>query len=411
MSGLNIGVELGTENVTAFAQGKGLLLREPGVVAVDAISGRPTAFGADAMQLMGRTNGAAELKFPIRDGVVADVETTVFMLKRLIDKACGGSIVKPNVIACVPATLSSLEKKTIVDALFLAGAGRACLLPKPYAAAMGTGVNLSAPHGFFTADFGAGSVETAVVTMDDTAVSRSIHLGATTLTEDIQRYLRREKNVEVGFLTAERIKRAIGGASRREEEIALICAGKSVITDRPINFEVGSDGVYTAMREHLIAIRDGLAETLAATPPELVADVSEGGLVLSGGGARLYGLDRFLRKSLGIPVFVVNGPELCLANGLSKVVENVKLLKKSGFDDFCAILAISLGKELQSLCNALRRLQKAFPTTVLPYQTEDFLNVGRELLRHLGIILIYTLVSHTAKIQKKADTEVPARFV
>ncbi len=331
MSGLNIGVELGTQNITAFAQGKGLLVREPCVVAMDTISGKPLAFGEDAMQLMGRTSGAAELKFPIRDGVVADVETTVFMLKRFIDKACGSSIVKPNVIACVPASLSSLERKTIVDALFLAGAGRACLLPKPYAAAMGTGVNLSAPHGFFTADFGAGCVETAVVTMDDTAVSRSIRIGAVTLTEDIQRYLRREKNVEVGFLGAERIKRLIGGAVRREEEIALICAGKSVITGRPINFEVGSDGVYAAMRDHLFAIRDGLAGVLAETPPDLVADVSEGGLVLSGGGARLFGLDRFLRRTLGVPVFVVNEPELCLSNGLSKVVEDVKLLKKSGF--------------------------------------------------------------------------------
>lgn len=332
MTGLCIGIDIGTSNMTAYVEGKGIVFSRPSVIACDAYNGRILALGESAFAMTGRTPGSIEVIHPFSDGVVSDMGKTVAMISDFVDKVCSFTVLKPNIIASVPSDITSLEKKAILDVLEMAGAGKVCIMEQAYAAAVGADVVFSKPYGTMIVDIGGGTVDIAVVTMGSIAVSKTIRVASEAFTQDIIRYLRRERDIEVGFLTAENIKRTIGGAVIRSEEIALISKGRNAVTGAPINFEITSTEVYWAIKEHVELILSGIKEVFASVSPELSADIYESGIILAGKGSLLYGIDAFLESATGVPVRVAKDPWLCVAKGLGKSLHNVRKMKQNGYE-------------------------------------------------------------------------------
>lgn len=332
MTGLCIGIDIGTSNMTAYVEGKGIVFSRPSAIACDAHTGKILALGEDAFAMTGRTPGSINVIRPFSDGVVSDITMTTAMLNDFIEKVCRLSVLKPNIMAGVPDEITSLERKAILDVLEASGAGRVCIMEHSYAAAVGADVAFSKPYGTMIIDIGGGTVDIAVVTMNSIAASKTIRFASESFTYDIIRYLRRERDIEVGYLTAETIKRTIGGAVIRNEEIALVSKGRNAVTGAPINFEVTSTEIYWAIKEHVDLILSGVKELLSVISPELSADIFESGIVLTGKGSLLYGMDAFLESATGVPVRIAKEPWLCVAKGLGKSLHNIKKLKKSGYE-------------------------------------------------------------------------------
>lgn len=332
MTGLCIGIDLGTSNMTAYVEGKGIVFSRPSVVACDAYTGKIIAYGEDAFAMTGRTPASVEVISPFCDGVVSDVKVTVSMIRDFVDKVCRMTVLKPNIIAGVPSNITSLERKAILDVLGMSGAGRVCIMDHPYAAAVGADIAFAKPCGTMIIDIGGGTVDIAVVTMGSIAASKTIRFASESFTQDIIKYLRRERDIEVGYLTAENIKRTIGGAVIRNEEIALVSKGRNIVSGAPINFEITSTEVYWAIKEHVDTVLSGVKEILSNISPELSADIYETGIVLTGKGSLLYGIDAFLESATGVPVRVAKEPGLCVAKGLGKSMHNIRKLKKNGYE-------------------------------------------------------------------------------
>lgn len=332
MTGLCIGIDIGTSNMTAYVEGKGIVFSRPSVIACDSHTGKILALGESAFSMTGRTPGSITVIRPFSEGVVSDMSKTVAMLSDFVEKVCRLTVLKPNIIASVPNEITSLERKAILDVLEASGAARVCIMDHSYAAAVGADVVFSKPYGTMVIDIGGGTVDIAVVTMGSIAASKTIRFASEAFTQDIIRYLRRERDIEVGYLTAENIKRTIGGAVIRNEEIALVAKGRNAVTGAPINFEITSTEVYWAIKEHVDLILNGVKDILSVISPELSADIFESGIVLTGKGALLYGIDAFLESATGVPVRIAKEPWLCVAKGLGKSLHNIKKLKKSGYE-------------------------------------------------------------------------------
>ncbi len=332
MTGLCVGIDIGTSNMTAYVEGKGIIFSRPSVVACDTYTGKILALGEDALAMTGRTPGSVSVIRPFSDGVVSDVSMTTAMISDFIDKVCRLSVLKPNIIAGVPDEITSLEKKAILDVLEASGAGRLCIMEHTYAAAVGADVAFSKPYGTMIIDIGGGTVDISVVTMNSIAVSKTIRSASESFTQDIIRYLRRERDIEVGYLTAENIKKTIGGAVIRNEEIALVSKGKNIVTGSAINFEITSTEVYWAIKEHVDLILSGVKEILSVISPELSADIFESGIVLTGKGSLLYGMDAFLESATGVPVRIAKEPWLCVARGLGRSLHNIRKMKNNGYE-------------------------------------------------------------------------------
>lgn len=332
MTGLCIGIDIGTSNMTAYVEGKGIVFSRPSVVACDSHTGKIIAFGEDAFAMTGRTPASMCVVRPFCDGVVSDISVTIQMISDFINKVCSLSVLKPNVLVGVPSNITSLEKKAILDVLDASGAGRVCIMEHPYAAALGADVAFTKPNGTMIIDIGGGTVDIAVVTMGSIAASKTIRIASETYTSGIIKYLRRERDIEVGYLTADYIKRTIGGAVIRNEEIALVAKGRNIVTSAPINFEVTSTEVYWAIKEYVDAVLAGVKEILSSISPELSADIFENGIVLTGKGAVLYGMDIFLESSTRLPVRIAKDPALCVAKGLGNSMHNISKLKKNGYE-------------------------------------------------------------------------------
>lgn len=332
MTGLCIGIDIGTSNMTAYVEGKGIVFSRPSVIACDSHTGKILALGESAFSMTGRTPGSITVIRPFSEGVVSDMSKTVAMLSDFVEKVCRLTVLKPNIIASVPNEITSLERKAILDVLEASGAARVCIMDHSYAAAVGADVVFSKPYGTMVIDIGGGTVDIAVVTMGSIAASKTIRFASEAFTQDIIRYLRRERDIEVGYLTAENIKRIIGGAVIRNEEIALVAKGRNAVTGAPINFEITSTEVYWAIKEHVDLILNGVKDILSVISPELSADIFESGIVLTGKGALLYGIDAFLESATGVPVRIAKEPWLCVAKGLGKSLHNIKKLKKSGYE-------------------------------------------------------------------------------
>ena len=331
MPGINIGVDLGTSNVRFFVEGKGLALTEKAVTATDARTGNTLALGEKAYRMIGRTPERIHVHYPLRGGVVSDFTACQDLLRYYLQIICGNRIFKPNLVLSMPSSLTGLEQKTLLNIAASSGAAKACLIEKALACAIGAGVDYRKPRGSMVVDIGAGTTEIAVVTMGCLAQHESLQIAGNTFDEDIRRYVRRERDILIGRLTAEQIKQKIGCAYLRDAEIAIAVKGKSYLTGMPVLFEVNTTEVFLALREHLEQIADSVRNTLARTPPELLADISENGILLTGGCAQLPGIAGCIERKTGISASVANDPANCTVHGIGEALQHMDVLSGNNY--------------------------------------------------------------------------------
>ncbi len=328
--GERIGIDLGTATIVVYARGRGIVVREPSVVAIDG-HGNVLSVGEQAREMLGRTPGNIVAKRPMRDGVIADYSITREMLTYLIRKACGlrGRIFKPLAVICVPSAATSVERRAALDATRAAGAGKVIPIEEPMAAAIGAGLPISAAGGNMVVDIGGGTTDIAVISLGGIVVSDSLRTGGNHLDESILRHIKRVYNLDIGERTSEAIKIQIGSAYELEDEREIDVRGRDVITGLPKTVAVSSIEIRSAISECVLAIVESVKSLLERTPPELAADIIERGIYLTGGGALLAGMDRLLELETGIPTRVADDPVSCVALGTGKVLEGVDFLDRA----------------------------------------------------------------------------------
>ena len=328
---MRIGVDLGSANIRAFTESKKIVFSSPSVVAYDSHTKKPVAMGKAALNMTGRTPDSIEIINPLKDGVIYNYDATVQMIKFFLGKISGMGVLKDDIMAAVPSTMTQLEKMAVMDAFSDAGAGRICLISGSMAAALGSGISMKEPRGTMFVDIGAGSVDSAVVTMGDIAVSESVKTGSDDVTADIIKYLKRERDIDVGWLTADDIKKKIAGAVKRNEAVALIAKGKNAISQTPISFEITSTEIYFAVKDRVDSLLNSVRKVFSVTPPELTADIFDTGIVLTGGGALLYGIDEYIEKSTGVKTTIADDAENCVIRGVGNALKDLKYLRKNGY--------------------------------------------------------------------------------
>ncbi|MDD3243763.1 MAG: rod shape-determining protein [Eubacteriales bacterium] len=329
-----IGVDLGTTNVLVYVEGRGIVLREPSVVAVDASNRRQVlAVGEDARQMLGRTPGNIIAVQPMRDGVIADFETTETMMRVFIQKALGnrGSMLgtAPQAILCVPCDVTEVEERAVLDVARRAGAREACIAEEPLAAAIGAGLPVGEPMGSMVVDIGGGTTEVAVLSLGSIVVGSSLRVGGMRLDDSVVNYVKREYNILIGDRTAEDIKINLGSSIEPKVNTRMQIKGRNLSNGLPVTIEISSDQVWEALREPVSMIVDLIKSTLEKTPPELSADIMQRGIMLTGGGALLPGLDVLVYRQTGIPTMVAENPLDCVALGAGHMLEHFDTLKRA----------------------------------------------------------------------------------
>ncbi len=319
----DLGVDLGTANVLISVGNKGVEVREPSVVAVDKNTGRILQVGAEARNMLGRTPGNVVAMRPLKDGVVSDHEMTVRMLQALFKRASQSSIFspKPRVVICVPSGVTEVEERTVINAAMDAGARRVYLIEEPLAAALGANLDISGPKGQMVVDIGSGTTDIAVLSLNGVAASSSIKVAGDALDEVIGRYVRGRRHVVIGQVTAEDIKIQIGGAVLRPEDISMNIKGRDTKTGMPKEITLWSSEIHEILQRPCRMIADEVLSVLEDTSPELVSDISENGITLTGGGSQLWGLAQLLKERTGIDCRVADNPESCVAFGCGKSLE------------------------------------------------------------------------------------------
>ncbi|MBV9276976.1 MAG: rod shape-determining protein [Candidatus Eremiobacteraeota bacterium] len=319
---MDIGIDLGTANVLVHVRGKGIVLREPSVVAKDKRTNRTLAVGEEARLMLGKTPSHIVAIRPLRDGVIADFEVTEAMLNYFIKKVTKNRSVfstvfkpKPNVVICVPAEITSVEERAVRDAAKLAGARSVDIIEEPMAAAIGAGLPIDDPSGSMVVDVGGGTTDVAVISLGGIVVAESLRVAGNKMDEAIIRYTRRVYNLMIGERTAEEIKIKIGSAYRLENELAMEIRGRDLINGLPKTVKVTSEEIREALSEPVGAIVEAVKSVLEKTPPELSSDIIDRGVILTGGGALLRGFDKLLTEVCGIPVIVADDPLSCVAIG------------------------------------------------------------------------------------------------
>ena len=314
----DIGIDLGTSNTLICVRNKGILVREPSVVAVAVGSGekRVVAVGNEAKEMIGRTPGSIVAVRPIKDGVIADFGTTAAMLRQFIKKAMASSpLARARVMICIPSGVTEVERKAVHDAAVAAGARYVSLIEEPMAAAIGAGISVTEPKGSMVVDIGGGTTEVAVISLGDIVSSRSIRVAGDVFDDAIVQYIRKTYNVLIGERTAEELKISIGSAAPYDGEGALEIRGRGLIDGLPKNIEVTSEDVRLALTDAINQIVETVRATLEKTPPELAADIMDTGIVLTGGGALLRGIDKLLTQKTGMPAHVAEEPTDCVVTG------------------------------------------------------------------------------------------------
>ncbi|MDK9712271.1 rod shape-determining protein [Acidaminobacter sp.] len=328
--GTEIGIDLGTASVLVFIKGKGIVLQEPSVVAIDRDTGRVLSVGSEARKMLGRTPGNIVAIRPLKDGVISDYEVTEKMLRHFINKTCGPRrFIKPKIIICVPSGVTEVEKRAVIDATIEAGGGKTFLIEEPIAAAVGAGLDITKPDGNMIIDIGGGTADIAVISLGGIVVSKSIKVAGDKFDEAIIKYMRKAHNLLIGERTAEELKMEIGTASPRPKPVTMDCRGRDLITGLPKNITVSSEEMLEALREPVNAISDAVHSVLEKTPPELASDISARGIVMTGGGSLLHGLNRMLEKRTGIPTYVAEDAISCVAKGTGMSLEHIDVLEKS----------------------------------------------------------------------------------
>ena len=316
----DLGVDLGTSNVLIYADNKGIVVREPSVVAVDKNTGKILQVGSAARNMLGRTPGNVVAMHPLKDGVISDHEMTVKMLQTLFRSVSKSSLFtpKPRVVICVPSGITEVEERTVINAAIEAGARRVYLIEEPLAAALGANLNISSPKGHMVVDIGGGTTDIAVLSMNDVATSSSIKIAGIAFDEAIARYVRRKHGVIIGQVTAEEIKIQIGGVYPRQENVSMLVKGRDAKTGMPRQLELLSTEIYEVLRRPARQLADEVLSVLEDTSPELVGDIAENGITLTGGSSQLWGMDLLLTERTGIHCTLADDPDSCVAYGCGK---------------------------------------------------------------------------------------------
>ena len=316
----DLGVDLGTANVLVYAEGKGLVVREPSVVAVDKNTGKILQVGAAARNMLGRTPGNVVAMHPLKDGVISDHEMTVRMLQTLFRSATKASFLtpKPRVVISVPSGVTEVEERSVINAAIEAGARRVYLIEEPLAAAMGAGLDIKGPNGHMVVDIGGGTTDVAVLSMNGVAVSASIKMAGDAMDEAIARYVRRKHDVVIGQVTAEDIKIQIGCVYARPEDISMNVKGRDAKTGMPRVITLLSSEIFEVLRRPARQIADEVLSVLESTSPELVSDISVNGITLTGGCSQIWGMDLMLTERTGIQCTLADDPDSCVAYGCGK---------------------------------------------------------------------------------------------
>jgi rod shape-determining protein MreB len=325
-----IGIDLGTANCLVYLEERGVVLNEPTVVAVASEDGKVLAVGNAAKDMLGRTPEGIEASRPLKEGVIADYLVTEAMLKSFLDKVSGRArLFKPEVMVCVPAGITSVERRAVLDATISAGAKTAYLIDEPLAAAIGAKIPIATPSGNMVVDIGGGSTDAAVISLGGVVVHKSARVAGNKIDEAITLYVRRKFNLVIGERTAEEIKLTIGTAVTEQSEPKMEVRGRDSITGLPKLIELKSGQVNEAIKPVLNQILDAIKQVLEETPPELASDIIDKGIVMSGGTSVLKNLDKFFTSSLGVPCHISEEPLLCVVYGTGMVLENIDLYKRS----------------------------------------------------------------------------------
>ena len=323
----DIGIDLGTANTLVYLKGKGIVMREPSVVAVDTKTNDVRSVGHEAKAVIGRTPGNIVAVRPLKDGVIADFEITANMLGQFIKRVCGNSLfVRPRVVICIPSGVTEVERRAVKDAAFNAGAKQVNLIEEPMAAAIGAGLPISEPSGSMVVDIGGGTSEVAVISLGGIVAARSVRVGGDEFDQAIIAYIKRKYNLLVGERTAEQVKIEIGSAYPLDAEMEMEIKGRNLVDGLPKNITIHSEEVREALTESLTRVVEAVKETLERTPPELSADIIDHGIMLTGGGALLRGLDQLVNSYTDIEVHVAETPLDCVATGAGLVLDNMDLL-------------------------------------------------------------------------------------
>lgn len=326
MPGSDIALDLGTATILIYVKGKGIVLKEPSVIAYDKNIEKIVAVGTEARKMLGRTPDNIVAVRPLRDGVISNFDLTAQMLKYFIKKVCGNFVFKPRIMICVPAMITEVEERAVYDAAIEAGARRAYLIEEPIAAAIGSGLDITKPCGNMIVDIGGGTTDIAVISLKDTVVSRSLKVAGDKFDEAIAKYVRKKYKILIGERTAEEIKVEIGCVYAREQSLSMAIKGRCLTTGLPKMIEITSEETCEAFEDVSESVVEAVHSVLERTPPELIGDISENGIILTGGGSLIYGIDKLIAKHTGINARIADDPETCVARGTGIALENINNL-------------------------------------------------------------------------------------
>lgn len=330
--GLDIGIDLGTASVLIYVKGKGIVLNEPSVVAIDKNTDKILAVGEEARKMLGRTPGNIVAIRPLRDGVISDYHVTEKMLKYFLNKVYANSffkLFKPRVMICVPSGVTEVEKRAVEDAAVQAGARKTYLIEEPIAAAIGAGIDITKACGSMVVDIGGGTTDIAVISLGGTVVSSSIKIAGDKFDEAIVRYMRKKYSIMIGERTAEELKINIGTVFPRPQEISMDVRGRNLVSGLPKTITISSSELMEALEEPVSSVIEAVHSVLERTPPELAADISDRGIVMTGGGSLVYGFDKLLQHKTGINVVIADDAVSCVATGTGRTLDHLDYLRGS----------------------------------------------------------------------------------
>lgn len=326
----DVGIDLGTASILVYVKGKGVVLKEPSVVAIDQYTNKFLAVGEEARQMLGRTPGNIVAIRPLKNGVISDYEITERMLRYFIRKSMNKTIFKPRIIVCVPSGITDVERRAVVEACQHAGAIKTYIIEEPIAAAIGAGIDITEPDGNMVIDIGGGTTDVAVIALGGIVVNTSIRVAGDDCDEAITKYIRKKYNMMIGERSAENLKISIGCAYPVEEERYEAVKGRNLLTGLPMTVDVSTSDMLEALRDPIHEITEAVHSVLERTPPELASDIGNKGIVMTGGGALLYGMDKLISKRTGIEVRIADNPVECVAVGTGKSLEWLKSLEIAG---------------------------------------------------------------------------------
>ncbi len=327
--GQDIGIDLGTATILVYVKGKGVVLQEPSVVAIDTYTNKVLKVGAEAQEMIGRTPGNIVAIRPLRDGVISDYDTTEKMIKYFLKKVCGASFFKPRVMVCVPSQVTEVEERAVLDAAAQAGARKTYIIEEPIAAAIGAGLDITKPYGHLIVDIGGGTTDVAVISLGEIVVSSSIKVAGDKFDEAVTRYIRKKYNMMIGDRTAEELKINVGCVYPRPVPLTMEVKGRCLLTGLPRVIEISSEEMLEALDECAAQIVEAVHSVLERTPPELVGDISTNGILLTGGGSLISGLDKLISRETGLDVEIAEDAVLCVAKGTGMSLDYIDQINQT----------------------------------------------------------------------------------